>query len=100
VANPKINAEEILHNLVKGIKNVIDNIDSTKNDSDLIDATSSMIKEFDGTILNFSKVLALQNNSTYKSVIKNAEGNNMPLFQLRHLARLLEEVWLQLDQKT
>lgn len=100
VANPKINAEEILHNLVKGIKNVIDNIDSTKNDSDLINDTSSMIKEFDGTILNFSKVLALQNNSTYKSVIKNAEGNNMPLFQLRHLARLLEEVWLQLDQKT
>lgn len=97
IVNGKVDLEGIVNKLINFIIKTSDlEFDSDKDDY-LVKKIRENIEEdqFIGSpILNFSKILASLNHSSYKSVIKNAEGNNMPIFQLRSLSKLLFETWL------
>jgi hypothetical protein len=97
IVNGKVKLGGIVDQLIKFIINTSNSEFESGDDDGLVKEVRKKIEEnqdIGSPILNFSKILASLNHSSYKSVIKNAEGNNMPIFQLRSLSRLLFETWL------
>ena len=108
IANPKANSIDILNKVFTVFKQMaINNHPSEKEEivteADYIKNWYDTLRgkgqnqDFYSAILNFTKTISLSSRTSFKSVIKNSEGNYMPLRQLPSLAYMKDEQYLDVE---